>query len=248
MAILILKFVLFVGFFIAGFLLVSKFIEHTKLEVHNEVAGFIYAVVGVIYAVLLGFVVITVWVQYTEAEKNVSTEASHVVDIYRNANAFPDSIKNEIQAAAVQYINDMIDHEWKAMENYQISEEAKKSYINIWKLLQKFKPATSNESIWYSESVKELNELADSRRFRINSIYYHVHPFMWAVLYLGAFITIGFSYLFGTKNKIAHIVMIFCLSSIIGTILLLIESFVHPFCGLIHLSPESFIMILKQLK
>lgn len=248
MIILILKFVLFVCFFIAGFLLVSKFIQHSKLEVHNEVAGFIYAVVGVIYAVLLGFVVITVWVQYTEAEKNVSTEASHVVDIYRNANAFPDSIKKEIQVAAVQYIHDMIDFEWKAMENYQISEEAKKSYMNIWKLLQKYKPATSYESIWYSESVNELNELADARRFRINSINYHIHPFMWVVLYLGAFITIGFSYLFGTKNKIAHVIMVFCLSAIIGIILILIEAFVHPFCGMIHLTPESFMMILKQLK
>ena len=35
---------------------------------HNEVAGFIIAVVGVIYAVLLGFVVIVSWENFSEAE------------------------------------------------------------------------------------------------------------------------------------------------------------------------------------
>lgn len=247
MAALILKFVFFIGFFIGGFLLVSKFIHHTKMEIHNEVAGFIYAVVGVIYAVLLAFVVISAWVQYTEAEKNVSVEANHVADIYRNANAFPDSIKKEIQAGAVQYINDMINHEWKAMEVFQTSEEAKKSYVNMWRLHQEFKPATTYEGFWYAESLKELNELADARRFRINSIYYNIHPFMWLVLYIGAFITIGFTYLFGTKNKIAHIIMVFSLSAVIGLILLLIDAFVYPFSGVIHLTPEYFILALKQL-
>jgi Protein of unknown function (DUF4239) len=247
MATLILKFVLFVGFFISGFLLVSNFVQHSKMEIHNEVAGFIYAVVGVIYAVLLAFVVISVWVQYTDAEKNVNTEASHVADIYRNANGFPDSVKKEIQAGAIQYMNDMINYEWKAMEVFQTSEEAKKSYVNMWRMHEKFKPTTAYESIWYAESIKELDELADSRRFRINSINYNIHPFMWLVLYIGAFITIGFTYLFGTKNKIAHIIMVFSLSAVIGLILLLIDSFEHPFTGLIHLTPESFINALKQL-
>ena len=71
---------------------------------------------------------------------------------------------------------------------------------------------------------------------------------MWIVLYAGAFITIGFSYMFGTKNKIAHIIMVFCLSVSIGLLLALIDAFVHPFCGLIHLTSESFVLALKQLQ
>jgi len=38
---------------------------------HNEVTGFIIAVVGVIYAVLLGFVVIVSWENFNEAENVV---------------------------------------------------------------------------------------------------------------------------------------------------------------------------------
>lgn len=248
MIILLIKFILFVAFFISGLLVVRKFVHHSKLEIHNEVAGFIYAVLGVIYAVLLAFVVVTVWEEYSDAEKNVNMEVSHVIDVYRNANAFPDPVKNEIQSRTENYINDMINYEWKAMYNLQISQEAKKSYLNIWESHQAYVPETDFERIWYSESIKELNELADARRLRIISINYDVPLFMWAFLFIGAFITIGFSYLFGTKNEIAQIIMVFSLSAIICLVLLLIEALVHPFTGLVHLSPQPFIDALKQLK
>jgi hypothetical protein len=248
MGILILKFVLFVGFFMGAFLLVRKFVDQSKMEIHNEIAGYIYAVLGVIYGVLLGFVVITVWEEYTEAGRNLNMETSHIINLYRNANSFPDSTKVKMQTAVVNYLNDMIDHEWKAMEDLQISEEAKRSYLNIWSVLQKYKPADTYENNWYAASVKEINRLAETRRLRIDSIYYDIHPFMWAVLFFGAFITIGFSFLFGTKNKMIHLIMVLCLSATICLVLILIEALVHPFSGLIHLTPESFIMALKQLK
>ena len=248
MAILIIKFLFFVGFFLGGFLLVHKFFHHSKLEIHNEVAGFIYAVVGVIYAVLLAFVVITVWEQYTEAEKNVNTEASHVVDIYRNAEAFPDSIRDKIQTETINYMNDIINYEWKSMKNLEISSEAKKSYKSLWKTIIEYIPVTTYENMWYAETIKELNQLADARRFRINSIYFDIPSLMWFILFIGAFITIGFSYIFGTKNNIAHIIMIICLSSSIGLILILIDALVHPFSGFIQLTPEAFIYALSQLK
>jgi uncharacterized membrane protein YgaE (UPF0421/DUF939 family) len=248
MIVLILKFILIVGLSISGLLLVRKYLHHSKMELHNEIAGFIYAVVGVIYAVLLAFVVITVWDEYTDAEKNVNMEISHVVDIYRNADSFPDSIRDEIKTSAVNYINDMIDFEWKAMANYEISEEAKISYDNLWNAHLKFTPTTAYEEIWYAETIKELNQLADARTYRINSIYYDIPVFMWIVIFFGAFITIGFSYLFGTKNKFAHIIMVFSLSSSIGLVLILIDALEHPFTGIIHLTPESFIIALEQLK
>lgn len=248
MLLIILYLFAFIGVSIGGFLLVSKYVHHSKMEVHNEVAGFIYAVIGVIYAVLLAFVVVTVWDQFTDAEENVNQEVSHVVDLYRNADAFPDSVRNEIKSSCINYMNDIILYEWKEMEKFQISAEAKKSYKKLWEVHRNYVPTNSIEIIWYSESVKELNQLADARRFRINSIYYNIHPFLWFVIIFGAFITIGFSYLFGTVNKIAHIIMIFCLSGSIGLILVLINAFVHPFSGLIHVTCDSFILALEQLK
>lgn len=41
--------------------IVRKVFSHEQLTPHNEVSGFVYAAIGVIYAVILGFAVISVW-------------------------------------------------------------------------------------------------------------------------------------------------------------------------------------------
>ena len=83
---------------------------------HNEVAGFIIAVVGVIYAVLLGFVVIVSWENFAEAEDVVGTggqRAAHDVPRQRRlpaagARADPHADVRDYAAAAVE-------DEWPAM-------------------------------------------------------------------------------------------------------------------------------------
>src|SRR3978361_51949 len=54
-----------------------------RLRTNNEVAGFKFATVGVLYAVLLAFAVIVVWERYSDAESHVSQEAGAAATTYR---------------------------------------------------------------------------------------------------------------------------------------------------------------------
>jgi hypothetical protein len=55
---------------------------------HNDVAGFIIAVVGVLYAVLLAFVMIVSWESFSQAESTVGQEASALRSIYPRVSQF----------------------------------------------------------------------------------------------------------------------------------------------------------------
>ena len=46
---------------VGGLVLVQRLVPTDRRKQHNDVAGFIYAVLGVAYAVLLGLVLIAVW-------------------------------------------------------------------------------------------------------------------------------------------------------------------------------------------
>jgi hypothetical protein len=46
---------------VAGLMLVQPLGPATRRKEHNDVAGFIYAVLGVAYAVMLGLMIIAVW-------------------------------------------------------------------------------------------------------------------------------------------------------------------------------------------
>ena len=66
---------------VAGLELVQRLVPHEKRQEHNDVAGFLYAVIGVVYAVLLALLVIAVWEQYQKANETVESEANGVAEV-----------------------------------------------------------------------------------------------------------------------------------------------------------------------
>ncbi len=48
--------------------LVRRYVALDRLTANNEIAGFKYAVLGVLYAVLLAFAIIVVWQKFSDAE------------------------------------------------------------------------------------------------------------------------------------------------------------------------------------
>jgi hypothetical protein len=67
---------------LAGLELVERLVPADSRRSHNDVAGFIYAALGVIYAVLLALVVIAVWEEYQAAGETVEQEANAIAEIY----------------------------------------------------------------------------------------------------------------------------------------------------------------------
>ena len=53
-------------------------------------AGFIYAVIGIIYAVLLALVVIAVWEEHEAAKATVGSEANELAEVFWLARRFQD--------------------------------------------------------------------------------------------------------------------------------------------------------------
>src|SRR3954447_11363614 len=82
---------------LAGFELVHRLVPAASRQQHNDVAGFIYAALGVIYAVLLALVVIAVWEQYQAASETVEQEANAAAEIFWLANRLPEPRGTHIQ-------------------------------------------------------------------------------------------------------------------------------------------------------
>src|SRR5262249_48660843 len=55
----------------AGPFIVRRYVEVNQLRTNNEVAGFKFATVGVLYAVLLAFAVVVVWQQFKRCDSSM---------------------------------------------------------------------------------------------------------------------------------------------------------------------------------
>ena len=227
-------------FVTTGLIIVRRIIPHHKMKLHNDVAGAIFNTFGVAYSVLIAFVVVVTWQNFDRSNLNVNREANCLVDLVRDSGNFDQGFRQKILELTGQYADAVINDEWKTMERGESSPRAKEAMQNLSSLYNSYLPRTVSEEIFFSESVRKLNELAELRRTRILDSRTGLHPILWLVLMAGGVATIIFTFLFGSENLKAQILMASLLVIIIGLILFTILLFDFPFTGDVKISPDAF--------
>jgi hypothetical protein len=96
---------------LAGLTLVQRLVPVASRQKHNDVAGFIYAALGVIYAVLLALVVIAVWEEYQAASETVEQEANSVAEIFWLGHRLPETEGPQLQELTRSYAEEVVDKE-----------------------------------------------------------------------------------------------------------------------------------------
>ena len=231
----------------SGPLLVRRFTSLEWLSTNNEVAGFKFAIIGVIYAVLLGFAVITVWDRYSEAEGTVGQEAGAAATIFRLVKGIDGAASSEVRARMTDYLHAAMAADWPAMQLGRSSPEATRALSDVYVALLQFQPKDARESAVMTELLHQLDLLAHARRARLVLAAGIVPNIVWVALFGGAFITIGYTFLFGTKNLGAQAIMTGGLSLTIFSILMVIIAIDHPFAGTVRVDASPLEMVLADL-
>ncbi len=237
---------------VAGLESVQRLVPYEKRQEHNDVAGFLYAVVGVIYAVLLALLVIAVWEHYQKANETVESEANGVADIAWLAHRLPEPERHALQEDARSYAQEVADNEWPRMEQ---GLGGVQSLPAGWDLLddmratlQEVEPSTEAEQELYAEGLDQIARLNDARRMRIVASKEGLPGVLWAVLVFGAVVAVGFTYLFGLRNTWAHRLMVMSLTAVIALVLFTIGVMEYPFSGGARIEPEAFELILERFE
>jgi hypothetical protein len=241
---------------LAGLELVQRLVPATSRQRHNDVAGFIYAALGVIYAVLLALVVIAVWEEYDAANETVEQEANAVAEIAWLAHRLPEPEGSHIQELARSYAEEVIHQEWPLMEQGEAPAMTQtQGTPSGWTLideiranLQGFQPRTPADEQLYAEGLDQVQRLADARRMRLVAAEEGIPGVLWSVLIFGGVAAIGFTYLFGLANTWAHRLMVVTLAAVIGLVLFTIGAMEHPFSGGARIGTEAFDLVLERFE
>jgi fumarate reductase subunit D len=225
---------------VAGLVLVQRLVPPERREEQNDVAGFIYSVLGVAYAVLLAFVVIAVWQAYEAAQADVESEAHELAGVYFLASQMPEPDRSRIQDLVRMYARVVVEEEWPMMERGQTSPRADSLLRQLRSELLEFDPHTKGEQVLYESGLSQLHDAVDARRARLLEVREGIPELLWVVLVLGGVITVSFTYLFGLKSNVAHALMVATLTLVICGILFTIGEFDYPFTGVVEIRPDAF--------
>jgi len=238
---------------VGGMVVVQRLVPTERRKEHNDVAGFIYAVVGVSYAVLLGLMLIAVWEQWNAAEEVTSDEANQLAGIFYFAHAVPQPEGRHIQELARSYAQEVVEEEWPAMEQGKSSPKAWATLDELRATILGLDPPTSTQQVPYSQArynqiLDQLHGLGDGRRERLLAASGGLPTILWVVLIGGGIITVAFTYLFGLENTLVHTLMVASLALIIALSLFSVAALDHPYKGDVRIHPDAFEQVLERFQ
>lgn len=220
-------------------LLVRKRVSLEQLELNNEVAGFKYATLGVIYAVLLAFVVVLVWEDFGQAEEATHREADGVAVLYHLSAGFEESLRSEIHLALRAYTEQVIEKEWLAMAAEDPSLFTDSPMTRLYQVYMQIDPQNVREEAVYQASIQALMDLNQTRLERVLAAGSMVPEVLWIVLIVGAVVVIGFTLFFGSRNAWVQATMTGILAVMVMLVLMTAVVLDYPFTGEVSVHPEA---------
>jgi hypothetical protein len=224
---------------VLGFLAVHHWVSVHVRRAHNDVAGFIYAVLGVMYAILVALVTIVVWERFDSASSNVDLEATNLYNIYHNVDAFSDPYRSDVQGIVKAYVQTTIDEEWPLLARGTFSRHAEDLAGELGSAIDRLPVTNAAEQVKLDHLMGEYESMASQRQLRIFEGSAGLHPLIWILLVCGAIVTIGFTYFFGIDNVWAHVAMIAAITFVISGTLFVILQVNDPFAGSVSVSTEA---------
>jgi hypothetical protein len=233
---------------LAGLAVVRRLASRDQLAQHTDVAGYVYAVIRVIYAVVLALVVIAAWEEYQDARASVADEASAVLNLARAANGWPAEDRDAVETALVAYARQVVDVEWPAMARGDFVPASDRVTVNQpWQALHDAEASAAAKSASYEVALQQLDALGEARRNRLLFGQEGLPVSMAVILIIGAVVTVGFAYLFAVDNGRLHALMIASLSVLVALLLVLQFQLGMPFQGVSAIEPTAMELVLAEI-
>jgi hypothetical protein len=235
-----------VVFTLTGLFAVKRWLPRSGHRDDNDVTGIVVSLVGVMYAVLIAFVVVIVWGQFNDAQRSTEVEVTRISNLLRDAQPFPAEHRKAVRRSLVTYMRRVVDDEWDRLPDVPAPDLATAAYGRVWKSYYAFAPRTDNQRSWYDVSLGRLNEFAESRRTRRLESQASVPLVLWVLLVVGAVITMASTWAFEMRSIRLHAVGVALFAGMTGFILFLILALEHPFEGDIKIKPTAFTQLIQE--
>jgi Protein of unknown function (DUF4239) len=223
-----------------GLTIVRRTVPHERLAQHTDIAGYVYAVIGVIYAVILAQVVIASWEEYRDARAVAVDEANAVLNLARLAEVWSEDDRLDVEVALSAYAEHVVEVEWPAMAAGEFAESLHTDLLNdLWQAVNRAGTRTSTRDPTYAASLQQLDALDAARRSRVLLGEIRLPQEMTVTLVIGAIVTVGFSYLFAVDDGWIHGLMTASLATLVALLLLLNYQLETPFAGVSAIEPTA---------
>ena len=227
------------------YLVVTRLAVNERAKSFKAVSPGLLPPLGILFALLVGFIAVEVWNNFDKAKVAVAAEASALRDVVLLAGAFPDEQRKRIYAQINRHIDESVNKEWPEMAQ----QRATLSILPTTLIEQlhdtlALKPANDSQRAAQPEMLKALHNALDARRQRIVISESGMGTVKWAGIMLQGLCTLIAIAMVHSDNRLTCAITLTLFATGIALSLLLIAAYGRPFTGEISVGPE----LLKQVQ
>jgi Protein of unknown function (DUF4239) len=222
------------------------------LRENHDVAGFLMGVVGVLYSVVLGFLVGAVWTAFATAQQTADLEAGYIGDAFNFAGQLASPQRRLLQRDIARYAIAVRDA--SALRTTWQSADATGTllYDATRQAVTAQPPENASNAVILENNtlrggvIETLRQLGDTRRLRLVQARSRLPDGMLEALILGAIGVMAFTFLFGVKSYVKQMTLTALLAGSIGLFFGLIIELSTPYSGALQVSRDALRLVIAN--
>jgi hypothetical protein len=214
--------------------------------INDAISGTVQAI-GVFYGITVGLIAVGVWNTHSAAGDLVSKEAAAIGGLYRDFGGYPSPLREEMRGKLREYTVFVIDKAWPEQKQGRLGNSGTHILDELQAPLYAFEPTNASQTALHSETLRAYNALIEYRRLRIDAVAGGLSDVMWAVIWVGAAISIWVAYLYRIEDPKIHFILVGLMAGFLAMVLFMIVINDKPLVGYTSIPPDPYKLILERL-
>jgi len=228
-------------YLIAGciYLVVTRLAVNERAKAFKAVSPGMLSPLGILFALLVGFIAVEVWSNFDKAKAAVAAEASALRAVVLLAGAFPEQQRARVYALINRHVEEAVTSEWPAMAQQRATLSTLPTAL-IEELHETLglKATDDSQRAAQPELVKALHTAMDARRQRIVISESSVGAVKWVGILLQGLCVLVAIAMVHSDNRLACAISLTLFATGIALSVLLIAAYSRPFTGQTSVGPD----------
>ncbi len=226
--------------------LVRKYVP-AELRGHEERRGWVFAFCGVLYALVVGFVLAFALNGHQTAESQATAEADSVAALSRTATLFDAESRDRVGHELICYARSVIEDEWPAMEEGRSSALASAANDRLFQSFGRLGRDAPNHAA-LATSLDRVRDLGEARAARLLKSNQSLPPMFWIFMIFGGLILTAYAtVLAGRERASGQIMFILPVTLLLLCSMYLVAAFEKPFRDPNAITPRAMEVALESV-
>jgi hypothetical protein len=178
----------------------SRAPEGSHIQDGDRASG-VFGMLGAGLAILLGFVVFLAFESFDTSRSGAEDEARTLSEQFETAQFFPTSASATLSGQLVCYGRAVVHREWPLMRSGDLGDDINPWSVALFKTVGSIEPRTASQQTAYDHWFDQVADRETARSDRTHGAEGVIPGALWVVLFLSAFIVLGFALLFADPSE-----------------------------------------------